>query len=579
MTHHDLAGRTRARLTPLAIGLALALSANLAQAEQHHPRATPRHLVDHQHHPLTRVTSLKERLRANPVTAEKLAQKRTKALAGRIKHQAHVLARVSPPNRPAATLPVTNCLDDGSPGTLRSVVNGAASGDVVDLSGLVCSSITLTSGAIITPQTDLTLRGPASGALTICAGNTSRVIENYVGGGGAVDTNLTIENLTIANGLYDGYSLGAYFSSGGCIITTGNVTLTNSTVTGCEAYGKYAAGGAVYANNITITGSTVSNSTAHASFKYYSGYYYLTPALGGGTYSIADSQITNSTVTANTAEAYVPGYSYGQGGGVYGRGRVSITSSEISSNTADVGGAALSALSAGGGAGNRPAGNASAVTLLNSTVSGNTALLGGGGIVAFNLPAQVISSTVTANNGGALGGGGFIDLHDATSYGSSELNGSIIALNGAAGSRYDADVGVYYDGTAFVGANNLVIAAATGGNGATPVLPAGTLNANPLLGALANNGGRSRTHALQPGSPAIDTGNNVAGQATDQRGTGFARSSGAAPDIGAFEVQAAAPLVIREVPTLSQWAMAALAGLLTWVGWRSQRRQGAMRRR
>ena len=63
MTHHDLAGRTRARLTPLAIGLALALSANLAQAEQHHPRATPRHLVDHQHHPLTRVTSLKERLR------------------------------------------------------------------------------------------------------------------------------------------------------------------------------------------------------------------------------------------------------------------------------------------------------------------------------------------------------------------------------------------------------------------------------------------------------------------------------------------------------------------------------------
>jgi hypothetical protein len=45
----------------------------------------------------------------------------------------------------------------------------------------------------------------------------------------------------------------------------------------------------------------------------------------------------------------------------------------------------------------------------------------------------------------------------------------------------------------------------------------------------------TRTHALLPGSPAIDTGNNSANLSTDQRNSGFPRVIGAAPDIGAFE--------------------------------------------
>ena len=46
---------------------------------------------------------------------------------------------------------------------------------------------------------------------------------------------------------------------------------------------------------------------------------------------------------------------------------------------------------------------------------------------------------------------------------------------------------------------------------------AGDVIANPLLGALANNGGQTRTRALMQGSPAIDV--QVSGcPATDQRG-------------------------------------------------------------
>lgn len=54
------------------------------------------------------------------------------------------------------------------------------------------------------------------------------------------------------------------------------------------------------------------------------------------------------------------------------------------------------------------------------------------------------------------------------------------------------------------------------------------------------------THAIAEGSPAIDTGNNLAALTHDQRGNGFARSAGAATDIGAFERQGAAEVVFAD---------------------------------
>ena len=66
--------------------------------------------------------------------------------------------------------------------------------------------------------------------------------------------------------------------------------------------------------------------------------------------------------------------------------------------------------------------------------------------------------------------------------------------------------------------------------------------ADPLLGALAANGGMTRTHALLGGSPALDLGADpaAAGLATDQR-CFSPRVANATVDIGAFELGAAAP--------------------------------------
>jgi CSLREA domain-containing protein len=56
-----------------------------------------------------------------------------------------------------------------------------------------------------------------------------------------------------------------------------------------------------------------------------------------------------------------------------------------------------------------------------------------------------------------------------------------------------------------------------------------------MLGSLAYYGGPTATHILLIGSPAIDAGSNPNSLTTDQRG--FARTSGSATDIGAFERQ------------------------------------------
>jgi hypothetical protein len=105
------------------------------------------------------------------------------------------------------------------------------------------------------------------------------------------------------------------------------------------------------------------------------------------------------------------------------------------------------------------------------------------------------------------------------------LQSSIIANNTIVGDGF-ADLYIAGPGATLYGANNLVMSA--------NLLLSGTITADPMLGALADNGGATRTRALRPGSPAIDTGNNAENQTYDQRG--HPRVIGLSADIGAFEL-------------------------------------------
>jgi hypothetical protein len=167
------------------------------------------------------------------------------------------------------------------------------------------------------------------------------------------------------------------------------------------------------------------------------------------------------------------------------------------------------------------------------------------------------NSTITDNTGRS-GGGVLFSAQTAA------LQSSIVSGN-------HASSGPDIDGSraiAISGANNLV-----GTISFEVTLPEGTLRGNPGLMPLGNNGGPTRTHALQPGSAAINAGNNASQLASDQRGPGFLRVVGPAADIGAFELGAGGQDSGRiPVPATSGWAAALLFTLLAFVGLRTMRR-------
>ena len=80
--------------------------------------------------------------------------------------RAPMAAAASVPSAPTTTFVVTNC-DDSGAGSLRDAVNSAVSGDVIDLTQLGCSTITLTSGTVASSANDLTLIGPGVTDLAI----------------------------------------------------------------------------------------------------------------------------------------------------------------------------------------------------------------------------------------------------------------------------------------------------------------------------------------------------------------------------------------------------------------------------
>ena len=163
----------------------------------------------------------------------------------------------------------------------------------------------------------------------------------------------------------------------------------------------------------------------------------------------------------------------------------------------------------------------------NSTISNNHCS-GSGGAVRNVGGLYITNSTLTANEAGTGGG--------ISNDGFSRLTNTIVAdnfapdgpdLQGNFSSPYGSNLIGRSDGsTGFINGLN-------GDQVGTTILPL-----DPVLGPLADNGGPTWTHALLPGSPAINAGNAKEAFPTDQRG--YLRSG--ASDIGAFELNGAAPV-------------------------------------
>ena len=397
---------------------------------------------------------------------------------------------------PHGTVTVTSC-DDSGPGTLREAYFNAVDGTEIDLSQLACSKISLTSGALTDPggSISVSITGPGKYALTIDGGYSNRVLVHNGSG------TLSISGVRIAHGSYSG----TY--GGGCIYSYGGVELGFAIVTGCQMSSTGTAkayGGAIYSRGtVTVIGSEVSNGRAHAASA---------NSAGGGIWADAVS-IALSTVDLNVVSG--DGSHYARGGGVFSLRDSQILYSTISNNGAD------------SGAGAFFVGAASyTMQIANSTISGNHATGAGGGLYAKYRPLEIANSTIAENTSESFGAGLYLAYP-------TELESTIVAGNTTQGGLQASDISGPA-GTAITGANNLVVAS-------TLPLPGDTITLDPMLGPLQLNGGYTATHALLPGSPAIDRGNNVISARYDQRflgsGTdyGYERQVGPAPDIGAFE--------------------------------------------
>jgi hypothetical protein len=389
------------------------------------------------------------------------------------------------------TLVVRNANDAG-PDSLRQCVidsNGMIGVQTITYDPVFFSiprTIVLTTGELFVSDA-VTITGPGAANVAVDGGGSFRVFDLLGALGG---TNITLSGMTIQNGKAGSYGAGVQFGPA-------NATINDCIITGNVGTGEGGAMGLGPASNsttITLNRDTVSNNSTTAQGA---GLYVYT----GGTVIISNCSFTGNTATFDSGALYL--YS----------GVTTISGSTFSGNVAGTTGGAIENRSGG-----------PTTTIINSTIANNSATGNGGGIQIDTGTMNIYNSTIAGNKSGGAGGG--ID-------GTTALLSSTIVANNT-----DSGTGPDVSGT-ITTANQSLLSNSTG---AVIGTNNGTLlGVNPLLGPLANNGGPTMTEALMAGSPCINAGNNTLALPTDQRGTGFNRTSGGGTDIGAFEVQVATP--------------------------------------
>jgi hypothetical protein len=489
-----------------------------------------------------------------------------------------------------STLHVTNLLDDGSTGSLRQVIAAAQAGDTIDFPGL--SGLLSLNGSELVLDKNLTVTGPGAGQLTLDGHGASRIMEV------TTSATVTLTGLTLANGL-DALGGGGGIRNTGTLSVTACVLMGDQSVGGASSAGGGAGagggGGIFNLGTLTLTDSALTGNTAAGGAAGLGG---AGGGFGGGLFNEGgQATITNCTFQGNTARGGAgPGTGSGGGGagasglglndggqggggsgnggmGGFGGGGGGGTSTALSNGgpggfgagggagfnggPAGVGGFGGSAgagttapggfgaggpQQGGGGFGGAIAVYNGTVTLQSTTISGNVATGGtggmgfGGGLFGFQF----------TSGGSTFNGGGAVTMHDTLAAG----NTASAAANG-----FDVFGGIAAQGHNLIGIGDGGAGFTDHGNGDLVGSAADPIDAR--LGPLAANGGPTPTMALLAGtpanSPAIDAGDVSGLPATDQRG--LARIVGGAADIGAFELGAT-----QAITTLTVGAPNAVAG-------------------
>jgi hypothetical protein len=439
----------------------------------------------------------------------------------------------------AATITVTNTNDSG-PGSLRQALAVAHDGDRITFA--VSGTITLTSGGLVVTK-NVTISGPGANELSIDGNQGPSVF--------SVDTIATISGLAIRNG-FDGIENPGTLTVSNCVLSgnsrdgifnTGILTVSNCVLSGNSAGGIFNAG-TLTVSNCDLSGNS-SDGIGNDALS--SGPASLTVVNSNvsdnGLSGIFNSAVELGVVTATIRSTTVSGNS---AGGVvtstnFSRGNVFITDCTISGNSAggivagvndflSVANSTINGNSGTNGGGITVSGLDPSSSIVNTTVSGNSAGTSGGGIAIreFNASLRIANSTITGNSAPS-GGGIYIDGQFGVSV--VEISNTILNAGALGANIFNGG------GTVTVTSQGYNLSSDNASGYLTG--PGDQINTDPLLGPLQNNGGPTFTHALLPGSPAIDTGdpNFSPPPFNDQRGCPFDRVFNGRIDIGSLETQ------------------------------------------
>ncbi len=230
---------------------------------------------------------------------------------------------------------------------------------------------------------------------------------------------------------------------------------------------------------------------------------------GGGIMNLGSTlTLRNCTLADNTVTS-------GGGGGAFWNwgGTMLLQNCTLARNTAAAGGGFMN--------------DGGSLTLQNCTLSGNQATsgdpdMGGGAIYQISGDTVLDHCTIVGNTAASP--------HEASSGlwildGTLTLKNSIVANNGAGGTdNFSVTLSNYFISQGYNLSNDW--------NSLPPSI--GDLTANPLLGTLTDNGGKTQTCALSIGSPAVNAADPADLITTDQRG--IARPQDGRSDIGAYEI-------------------------------------------
>lgn len=425
--------------------------------------------------------------------------------------------------------------------------DNAAGGGAIFASGPLTLTRTTISGNTAPAGTGGGIEFSASNDLTISASTISGNVGLSGGGIAASSGTVNIQDSQITGN----QATGTPTSSGGGISSSGTVTIERSAVSGNSSTDRGGGMDLDGKYGVTVRDSVISGNTS----------------VNGGGMSVTANSGKYSPVTIE--QSTISGNHGSHGAGIrlasVERGdRVTINRSTISGN----GGGASSF-----GGGLLIDGTVSGVVdLLDSTISGNTATAGGGVSLGSDTNISLLgqyngvttgsidfdNSTIAGNTSTSHGGGVYLSQYDSggppvKKSGTASITSTIVAGNTAAGVPQDLDRVDTSTSGGFTGAFSLVQVP-----GDAPLTQLSTIvGIDPQLGALADNGGPTKTQLPAGTSPAIDKGRSSLTLKVDQRNqartvetdVADAAAGGDGTDIGAVELDKSAVTPPPPAPT------------------------------